>query len=98
MAKDKHNYKGFGPLQDRLLIEPESADQVTQAGIIIPGQEGEVINQGTVLAIGPRVKDRVVGDRVLYGEYSGFVVQVNGVDHRLIREDDAYATLDKATK
>jgi chaperonin GroES len=93
MAKDKHIYKGFGPLQDRLLIQPDSADQITAGGIILPGQEGEVINQGIVMAIGPNIVDRKVGDHVMYGQHSGFVVTVAGTEHRLIREADAYAIL-----
>lgn len=95
MSKKVNNseFNGFGPLQDRMLIAPEAAEQVTKGGIIIPGQENEVIYQGTVLAVGPKVLDRKVGERLLYGQYSGFEVGVAGSKYRLIREDDAYAIL-----
>ena len=91
-------YKGFGPLQDRLLVQPDSADQITPGGLIIPGQEGEVINQGIIKAIGPDVKDRKVGDHVMYGQHSGFTVKAGGSEHRLIREADAYAILKDESK
>ena|SRR5690606_36399718 len=94
MSKQTNNfYEGFGPLQNRMLVEPEAAETKTAGGIILPGKEGETINQGKVLAVGPDVIDRKVGDRVLYGQYSGFEVTIGVKKYRLIREEDAYAIL-----
>lgn len=96
--KEKTNpniFQGFAPRQNRVLVRVDEAITKTPAGLIIPDtvSVGEKPNSGTVLAIGPRVDDLDVGDRVLYGQHSGFDVNHMGIDYKLIRADDAFAQI-----
>ena len=90
------------PLQDRLLLRPSEAEEKTTGGIIIPDTAKEKPQQGTVVAAGKgKVRDdgRVtpldvkVGDRVLYGKYSGTEITVAGEKHVILREEDILAVL-----
>ena len=90
------------PLQDRLLLRPSEAEEKTSGGIIIPDTAKEKPQQGTVVAAGKgKVRDdgRItpldvkVGDRVLYGKYSGTEVEVAGEKHVILREEDVLAVL-----
>jgi len=85
------------PLQDRILVKRVEAEQKTAGGIIIPDAakekpvEGEVIavGNGKVLDNGTVAKPDVkVGDRILFGKYSGSEVKVDGKEHLILREDD----------
>jgi chaperonin GroES len=85
------------PLQDRILVKRVEAEQKTAGGIIIPDAakekpvEGEVIavGNGKVLDNGTLAKPDVkVGDRILFGKYSGSEVKVDGKEHLILREDD----------
>jgi chaperonin GroES len=90
------------PLQDRLLLRPSEGEEKTAGGIIIPDTAKEKPNEGVVVAAGKgKVQDdgRVtpldvkVGDRVLYGKYSGNEVTVAGEKHIILREEDVLAVL-----
>jgi chaperonin GroES len=90
------------PLQDRLLLRPSEAEEKTSGGIIIPDTAKEKPQEGTVVAAGKgKVRDdgRItpldvkVGDRVLYGKYSGTEVEVAGEKHVILREEDVLAVL-----
>jgi chaperonin GroES len=90
------------PLQDRLLLRPSEAEEKTSGGIIIPDSAKEKPQEGTVVAAGKgKVRDdgRItpldvkVGDRVLYGKYSGSEVTVAGEKHVILREEDVLAVL-----
>jgi len=94
MAKE-NQHEGFEPLQDRILVQPDQALTKTAGGIIIPQSQEETPNQGTIIAVSKEAKKRKVGEKVLYGQYSGFEVAVGGQTFRLIREEDAYAILHK---
>jgi len=87
-------YKGFKPRQDRCLVQPDKAQQVTPGGILIPGLENAELFQGIVMAIGPKVTDLKVGAKVKYGQHSGFQVEHLGNEFRLIRADDAYCEIE----
>lgn len=78
----------FKPLDDRILVEPDPADDKTAAGIIIPDGAKQKPNMGTIRAIGTVPIDVVVGDKVLYGKYSGTEVNIDGVDYLLMRQSD----------
>lgn len=92
------------PLQDRLVVKRVESNDTTAGGIIIPDSakerplEGEVISvgngkrddQGKVIAL-----DVKAGDRVLFGKYSGTEVQVEGVDHLILREDEILGIIEK---
>jgi chaperonin GroES len=90
------------PLQDRLLLRPSEAEEKTSGGIIIPDTAREKPQEGTVVAAGKgKVRDdgRItpldvkVGDRVLYGKYSGTEITVAGEKHVILREEDVLAVL-----
>lgn len=83
------------PLADRVLIEPAAAEEKTASGIIIPDTAKEKPMRGTVVAVGDGKKDEPitvkVGDKVLYGKYSGTEINIEGNDYLIMRESDIYA-------
>lgn len=84
----------FKPLADRVLIEPAPAEQKTASGIIIPDTAKEKPLKGKVVAAGQGKKDEPmsvkVGDTVLYGQYSGTEIKIDGNDYLIMRESDIY--------
>ncbi|XOV86890.1 MAG: co-chaperone GroES [Pseudomonadota bacterium] len=91
------------PLYDRLLVKPLAAETRTRSGIVIPDQATEKSNQGEVLAVGDgallengelRPLAVKVGDRVLYSEYAGTEIKIEGEKHLVIREADVHAVLE----
>ena len=84
----------FKPLADRVLIEPSPAEQTTASGIIIPDSAKEKPLKGKVIATGKGKVDEPitvkVGDEVLYGQYSGTEVKVEGKTLLIMRESDIY--------
>lgn len=85
------------PLGERVLVEPAPAEQKTAGGIIIPDTAKEKPQKGTVVAVGPGTKDNKptvkVGDKVLYGKYSGTEVSYEGKDYLIMKESDIYAII-----
>lgn len=83
------------PLADRVLIEPAAAEEKTAGGIIIPDAAKEKPRKGIVVAVGDGKKDEPlvvkVGDTVLYGQYSGTDLKVEGKDYLIMKESDVYA-------
>ncbi len=84
----------FKPLADRVLVEPAAAEEKTASGIIIPDTAKEKPQQGKIVAIGTGTKDEPivvkVGDKVLYGKYSGTEVTIEGKDYLIMKESDIY--------
>ncbi|MES2800790.1 MAG: co-chaperone GroES [Bacteroidota bacterium] len=84
----------FKPLADRVLIEPVPVEQKTASGIIIPDTAKEKPLQGKVVAAGKGKTDEPmtvkVGDIVLYGQYSGTEIKIEGKDYLIMRESDIY--------
>ncbi|MFZ5783927.1 MAG: co-chaperone GroES [Pseudomonadota bacterium] len=92
----------FKPLHDRLLIKPLPAETKTKAGIIIPDTAQEKPMQGEVVAVGKgkrledgrlQALDIKVGDKVLYGKWSGTEVKLGGVDHVILKEEDLFGVV-----
>ena len=91
----------FRPLHDRVLVRRVEAEEKTAGGIIIPDTAKEKPQQGEVVAVGPgKVEDgaRVemelkVGDKVLYGKYSGTEVTVDNEQYLILRESDVLAVV-----
>jgi chaperonin GroES len=92
----------FKPLHDRLLLKPMIAETRTKAGIIIPDTAQEKPMQGEVVAVGKgkRLEDGrllplgvKVGDKVLYGKWSGTEVKLGGVEHVILKEEDLFGIL-----
>lgn len=90
------------PLQDRVLVKPLQQDEVKKGGIIIPDTAKEKPQEGQVIAAGPgRISDEgkmlsmsvKVGDKILYGKYSGTEVSVNDGEFLIMRESDILAVL-----
>jgi chaperonin GroES len=92
MAKTK-----FRPLHDRLVVKRIEADQKSAGGIIIPDTAKEKPSQGEVIAVGPGARDEAgklvpldvkVGDKVLFGKWSGTEVKLDGEDLLIMKESD----------
>jgi len=85
------------PLGDRVLVEPQAAEEKTASGIIIPDTAKEKPQKGHVVAVGPGKKDEdmevKVGDTVLYGKYSGTELTVDGKDYLMMRQSDILAII-----
>ena len=85
------------PLADRVLVEPLEAETKTASGIIIPDSAKEKPQQGVVIAVGAGKKDEPmtvkVGDKVLYGKYSGNEISVDGKKYLIIHESDIFAII-----
>ena len=88
------------PLADRVVIKPSPAEEKTKGGIILPDTAKEKPVMGEVVAVGPgKVADDgkkilpevKVGDKVLYGKYSGTEVTVDGDEYLIMREADIFA-------
>ncbi|MCW9097725.1 MAG: co-chaperone GroES, partial [Ignavibacteriaceae bacterium] len=95
MAKIKLN-----PLADRVVVKPAEAEEKTKGGIILPDTAKEKPVEGTVVAAGPgKISDNgelvkmaiKVGDKVLYGKYSGTEVTIEGEEYLIMRESDIFA-------
>ena len=90
------------PLHDRVIVRPAKPEETTKGGIIIPDTAKEKPMQGEILAVGNgKVNDDgkvtalqvKVGDKVLYGKYSGTEVSVDGEDLLIMRENDIFAVI-----
>ena len=85
------------PLADRVLIEAAPAEEKTASGIIIPDTAKEKPLKGKVIAVGPGKTDEPmtlkVGDTVLYGQYSGTEIKLEGTSYLIMRESDVYGIL-----
>jgi len=101
MAKDSIKLR---PLDDRVVVEPKEAEEVTAGGIVLPDSAKEKPQRGTVIAVGPgKLLDSgergalsvSVGDEVIYGKYSGSEVEVDGREVKILRETDIFAKVVK---
>ncbi|MFO7525800.1 MAG: co-chaperone GroES [Ignavibacteriaceae bacterium] len=90
------------PLADRIVVKPSEAEEKTAGGIILPDTAKEKPVEGTIIAAGPGkvaddgkvIKMEVkVGDKVLYGKYSGTEVTINGEEYLIMRESDVFGIL-----
>jgi chaperonin GroES len=88
------------PLADRVVIKPAPAEEKTKGGIILPDTAKEKPVVGEIVAVGPgKISDDgkkvpmevKVGDKVLYGKYSGTEVTVEGDEYLIMREADIFA-------
>lgn len=90
------------PLDDRVIIEIEEAEEKTQGGIVLPDTAKEKPQRGKVVAVGSgklldsgeRAKPVLAeGDRVIFGKYSGSDVKVDGKEYKILRENEVLARL-----
>ena len=87
----------FRPLHDRVVVRRVESEEKTKGGIIIPDTAKEKPQEGKVIAVGKgKVNDDgkltpldvKVGDKILFGKYSGTEIKMNGEEHLIMREDD----------
>jgi chaperonin GroES len=87
----------FRPLHDRVVVKRIEAESKTASGIIIPDTVKEKPTEGEVVAVGPGGRDEAgkiipidikVGDRVLYGKWSGTEVKIDGAELLIMKESD----------
>ena len=93
------------PLDDRIVVKPNEAEQTTASGLVIPDTAKEKPQQGSVIAVGPgRWRDDTgahtpltvqVGDTVLYSKYGGTEVTVDGQDLLILTSRDVLAIVEK---
>jgi chaperonin GroES len=92
------------PLSDRVVVKSAEPEEKTKAGIILPDTAKEKPQQGEVIAVGPgKISDNgslikmevKVGDKILYGKYSGTEVTVDEVEYLIMRESDIFAIIGK---
>jgi chaperonin GroES len=92
----------FRPLHDRVVLKRIDAEDKTAGGIIIPDTAKEKPSQGEVVAVGPGGRDEAgqltpmdlkVGDRVLFGKWSGTEVKLDGQDLLIMKESDIMGVL-----
>ena len=88
------------PLDDRVVVSPVEAEEVTAGGIVLPEAAKEKPQRGKVLAVGPgKLLDSgergelsiTVGDEVIYGKYGGTDIEIDGSDIKILRESDILA-------
>jgi chaperonin GroES len=95
----------FRPLHDRVVVERIDAEAKTAGGIIIPDTAQEKPQQGKIIAVGPGGRDESgklipidvkVGDRILFGKWSGTEVKIDGVEYLIMKESDIMGVLVEA--
>jgi chaperonin GroES len=93
------------PLEDRIVVKPLDAEQMTASGLVIPDTAKEKPQEGEVLAVGPgrfdddgdkRIPlDVKVGDTVLYSKYGGTEVKYSGEEYLILSARDVLAVIEK---
>ena len=88
------------PLDDRVVVKPIDAEEMTAGGIVLPDSAQEKPQRGKVVAVGPgRLLDNgqrgelsvAVKDEVIYGKYGGTDIEINGDEVKILRESDILA-------
>jgi chaperonin GroES len=97
----------FRPLGDRVLVRRVEEEAKTKGGIIIPDSAKEKPQEGEVLSVGPGARDEAgklqpldvkVGDRILFGKWSGTEVKLDGEDLLIMKESDILGVLEPVKK
>lgn len=81
------------PLADYVVVQQEEPETKTASGLYLPTQAQEKPKIAKVLAVGKKVTEVKVGDRVVYGGYANTAVKQDGAEYILIKEEDIYATV-----
>ena len=94
----------FRPLHDRILVRRIEAEEKTAGGIIIPDTAKEKPQEGEVIAAGPGARDESgklvaldvrVGDRILFGKWSGTEIKLDGEDLLIMKESDVMGVIEE---
>ena len=93
----------FRPLHDRVVVKRIECDEKTAGGIIIPDTAKEKPQEGEVVAVGSGIRDEAgkvialdvkVGDKVLFGKWSGTEVKLDGTDYIIMKESDIMGVIE----
>ena len=93
----------FRPLHDRVVVKRVDAEAKTKGGIIIPDTAKEKPQEGEVIAVGPGARDETgklvpldlkVGDRILFGKWSGTEIKLDGDDLLIMKESDVMGVIE----
>ncbi|WP_372747404.1 co-chaperone GroES [Litorivivens sp.] len=93
------------PLYDRVVVKRLAAETKTKGGIVIPDKAAEKSTQGEVIAVGEgalldngelRSLSVKAGDRVLFGQYAGSEVKIDGEDYLIIKESEIFAIVEQS--
>lgn len=79
------------PRNDQVIIERDSAEKLSTGGIVLTEREKPIY--GTVLSVGPRVVGVTVGNKVMFGKYSGTDIRFEDRDYTIMRDEDIYAVI-----
>lgn len=95
--------KSIRPLNDRILVQRIEAEQKTAGGILIPDNAKEKPAEGRVIAVGNgkilengtrRPLEVKVGDRIMFGKWSGTEIKIDGVEQLLVKEEEVLAIME----
>ena len=81
------------PLADRVVAVREKAQEKTASGLYLPDSSKEKPVMATVVAVGPKVEQVAVGDKIVYKEYSTTDLKINETEYLIVKEDDVLATV-----
>ncbi|PBB32989.1 co-chaperone GroES [Mesorhizobium sp. WSM3882] len=96
----------FHPLHDRVLVRRVKAEEKTAGGIIIPDTAKEKPQEGEIIAVGSGARDESgklipldvkVGDRILFGKWSGTEIKLNGEDLLIMKESDVMGVVEQTS-
>lgn len=102
--KRRHKKMQFRPLGDRVLVRRVEEESKTKGGILIPDTAKEKPQEGEIIAVGAGARDEdgdlipfevKVGDRILFGKWSGTEVKIDGEDLVIMRESDILGVLER---
>jgi chaperonin GroES len=94
----------FRPLHDRVVVKRVKEEEKTKGGIIIPETAQEKPQEGEIVAVGPGARDEdgeridmdvEVGDRILFGKWSGTEVKIDGEDLLIMKESDIMGVIEQ---
>jgi chaperonin GroES len=103
LNKDQEKRMSIRPLQDRVVVRRTEEETKSAGGIVIPGSAAEKPSQGEVLAVGPGKKldngsiqsvDLKAGDRVLFGQYAGSTVKIDGEELLIMSESEIFGVIE----
>jgi chaperonin GroES len=91
--------KKIKPMNGKVVVKPVESEEKTPGGIIIPDTAKEKLNEGEVIAVAKDATDEVaVGDRIIYKEFGGSEMEVEGEKYILLTEDDMLAKYEAGDK
>lgn len=91
------------PLHDRVIVKRQEEEKTTAGGIVLPGSATEKPSQGEIVAVGEgklldngqrQALNVKVGDKIIFGKYSGSEVKIDGEEYIIMREDEIFAVVE----